>query len=95
VTAYRFVKDEFADRLKPGVEFEDKGFTSTTINEEVAQHHAALIKMSGKTLRIHIPKGAKATAVQGSSEYEVILQRGGKFRVTHTNGYIDMEALGA
>jgi thioredoxin reductase len=91
VTAYRVVGGEFAKQLKPGVEFEDKAFISTTINDDYAKR---INVGPGKTMRMMLPKGTEATAVKGSNQYELILQRGHRFKVSGSNGYVDVEIVG-
>jgi hypothetical protein len=74
-------------KAKVGKEFTDPAFVSTTANKKYADDWAK--KMGGKTAPIKctvlVPKGAKAAYIPkshvGKQEWEVLIQRGSKFRV--------------
>lgn len=75
VTVYRgFSAEQFGD-LKPGQTFADKGFSSTSLTDDVASVGAA---KKQATAEIHLPAGTKAAA--GSAK-ELILPPGSKFKV--------------
>ncbi len=65
-------------KLKPGDQFVDHGYTSTTLDPGVA-------KQFGKTIRMQItvPKGKRALFLDWG-EAEVLLPRGSQFKVTGT-----------
>lgn len=73
----------FQERV--GKTFTDKAFVSTTANAEYAKSWGK--KSEGKPLmcRVLVPKGAKAAylpkSIVGKQEWEVLIQRGSKFRV--------------
>lgn len=99
-----FLGKDFVKKLKAGkglvegFEFEDAGYTSTTINENYARSFGKGVK--GKEvarLSIRIPKGSHGGYMPAidtkklgegydvhAGEYEFLLPRGGKFRVTGT-----------
>jgi hypothetical protein len=75
MTVYRgFSADQFGD-LKPGMRIADKGFTSTSITNDVGSVGRATKQA---TAEIVLPAGTKAAA--GSSR-ELVLPPGSKFRV--------------
>lgn len=61
---------------KRDIEFEDKGFVSTSAHKAVAESFSRFDRME-----IRIPKGSKAIPVLGGGEHEVILPRSSKFKV--------------
>jgi hypothetical protein len=76
MTVYRgFSADQFGD-LQPGMRIADKGFTSTSITNDVGTVGRATKQA---TAEIVLPAGTKAAA--GSSR-ELVLPPGSKFRVT-------------
>lgn len=72
--------------LKPGVEFVEPGYSSTTRNEYVAQRFARGSEgINGTLYRITIPKGARALELGRMARYpegEWLLPRGTRFRIT-------------
>ncbi|MGA5033382.1 ADP-ribosyltransferase [Streptomyces cellulosae] len=72
--------------LKPGDEFHDKGFASTSEDEDVA---ASMTGVGGSLFRIKAPSGTQALEVaalgEDIGEREVILPPGTKFRVIAAN----------
>jgi len=83
IKVYRGLDDDFANQLSEGASFTDGGFVSTTSEKSIAS------EFSGKSktvMEINVPKGSKAISVAGVSEYEneqeVLLNRGGSFKVT-------------
>jgi hypothetical protein len=72
--------------FKPGDEFHDKGFTSTSGDKGVA---ASMTGVGGSLFKIRIPKGAKTLDVVSlggeHSEAEFILPPGSKLRVTSSD----------
>lgn len=75
LTVYRgFSADQFGD-LKPGSVITDKGFTSTSLTDDVQAVGRA---RKPATAEIVLPKGTKAAA---GSARELILPPGAKFRV--------------
>ena len=71
------------DKLKVGDVLEDKGFVSTSTDEEVTG------RFGNWTMEILIPKGSRATSVKHLSgvedEDEVLLDAGSKFEVSEIN----------
>ncbi|MGD9581107.1 MAG: ADP-ribosyltransferase [Vampirovibrionia bacterium] len=83
IVVYRGVNNNVVQHLQPGDIFQDNGFISTT-----ALQHKAEGWKSEATLHILLPKGAKALSVKDISNYstesEVLLNRGTKFRIIGT-----------
>lgn len=78
---YRGVSGDFSNKLKPGVQFTDNSFMSTSSDPKVA------LSFGGKMiLEIKVPKGAKAISLNGISaepeEQEILLNRGGTYKIT-------------
>lgn len=71
-------------QLKPGALIVDKGFSSTSMDEEIAKGFAR----TGVRFKIEVPAGSRALAVEGTSdkEAEVILDRGSALRVKRVTG---------
>jgi hypothetical protein len=106
VTVYRGVGANFdSSGMKPGAEFTDKGFVSTSMGKE----RAGLTTFSdAKTVfKINVPAGARAAVLNASPgrarsmevEHEVLLPRNSKFRVvrvTEVNGkkVVEVEIVG-
>ena len=67
---------------------QDKGFSSTSINSEIARSFAE--KNNGAQLQIHAPKGSKGAYLDPISEAigerEVLLNKGQKFRIDRIVG---------
>ena len=78
--------------MKVGVEFTEKGFTSTTISDYVALHYftGARYLTNGAVYEIKVPKGQNGIFVTGE-EKEFIMPRNVRYRVTRiTKGkYVD------
>ena len=84
IRVYRGVDRNFAGKLKVGDEFIDKGFTSTSTDEGIAR-----VTRSGEPITVmdvELIKGTPALTVKGSSEKEIIVQRGTRYRVVATRG---------
>lgn len=84
VTLYRGVQGDFAAKLKVGSSFQDGGFTSASSDKGAADVFARSSRDA--VLEIRVPKGSKAISVRelsqfGKSEQEVVLNRGGTFKV--------------
>ena len=75
--------DYIKDKLKDGDVLEDKGFISTSTDEEVTG------RFGNWTMEILIPKGSRATSVKHLSgvedEDEVLLDACSKFEVSEIN----------
>jgi hypothetical protein len=83
---YRGIADGVAEELKVGTEFQDHGYTSTSINRHVASGFA-----EDSMIEVVALKGTKAASVDAAgtspykdqnSENEYILPRGTKYKVT-------------
>lgn len=82
---YRGVNGDFANHLKSvllkGSVFQDKGFTSSTVNPDMGFVSNAAMRM-----KVHVRKGSKGAAVShltsaSYSEGEIIFQAGSQFKV--------------
>ena len=109
VVAYRGVKGnglDFFDRLKVGDTWEDKGFTSTTIDPAIARRFGGSQPYyDGIIFRIKLPAGTKGIFPSGyhepmygwepdTSEAEFLMPRGSKFKVMAQRGKIwDVELV--
>ncbi len=67
----------------------DKGFTSTSMNTQTAAQFAMSNRNEGVSMKIHVPKGAKALNIRDHiftdtafEEHEVLLHRDSKMRIT-------------
>lgn len=80
--------------LKPGTEFTDHGYTSTTLSHNTASEFGdrKILKHGvhdkHHIFKIHLPAGTKAHHFdhhenESDHEHEVVLHRGTKFKVTH------------
>lgn len=87
-TVYRGIRDPSmfgADGPRVGTRFRDDAYTSTTLHRPVAESFA---RDGGAVLEVRLPKGSRAiyadsaTRLSGDSEYEMIVDRGGSYRVT-------------
>jgi len=87
VTVYRAaaLPPEVLGQMVPGAIIEDKGFTSATLDPKVVEFHMDETRQYAgqpvQLLEINLPKGSAATLVKGSTEREIIVQRGAKFKV--------------
>jgi hypothetical protein len=109
VVAYRGVKGnglDFFDRLKVGDTWEDKGFTSTTIDPAIAERFGGSQPYyDGIIFRIKLPAGTKGIFPSGyhepmygwepdTSEAEFLMPRGSKFKVVAQRGKVwDVELV--
>jgi hypothetical protein len=109
VVAYRGVKGnglDFFDRLKVGDTWEDKGFTSTTIDPAIARRFGGEQPYyDGIIFRMKLPAGTKGIFPSGyhepmygwepdTSEAEFLMPRGSKFKVVAQRGKIwDVELV--
>jgi hypothetical protein len=87
VTVYRGISKSL--KLRPDMEFQDKGFMSTTTSFRNAVIFTGLQGPEGKgaVLELKVPKGYRAAHIAGKfgaieSENELLLQRGARFRTT-------------
>lgn len=75
--------NEIKDKLKVGDTLEDKGFVSTSTDEDVCSRFGTWV------MEVLIPKGSRATSVKHLSgvddEDEVLLDAGSKFEVAEIN----------
>ena len=87
VVLYRGLKSDVAGKIsyagQVGMSLDDDGFVSMTTSKSFADGwHGG----SGLTLKITVPKGSKAATVKSphtsDGEYEVVGQRGTRFRIT-------------
>lgn len=93
---------ELIDSLRPGVEFQDHGFTSTTLSSAYMDtfHAPAAPRESDAVVEIRVPAGTKAGYITGvltkgsgeadtslDKEKELLLPRGGKYRVVEVGKY--------
>lgn len=72
-----------------GHEFTGSGFNSTSTKQIIAESFAREVRVTGEeklpgrtVLSIRTPKGVRAIGMDKSTEYEVLLDRGLRFRVT-------------
>jgi hypothetical protein len=109
VVAYRGVKGnglDFFDRLKVGDTWEDKGFTSTTIDPAIARRFGGEQPYyDGIIFRMKLPAGTKGIFPSGyhepmygweadTSEAEFLMPRGSKFKVVAQRGKVwDVELV--
>lgn len=87
---------QFFNNLKPGDEYQDTGFSSTSINKSIVEGKFSATKGKGANIKILIPKGSSALPMQniGSTstkqmyddEFEVLLDKGSKFKVISRKG---------
>jgi hypothetical protein len=96
-TTYRGGIPSDIHKFKPGHQFQDHGYTGTSLNHHVAAnfsggaHHKNGVTKEGRKIMhvIHSPPGTKAHYVDVdqnrslASEHEMVLHRGTKFKVTH------------
>jgi len=103
VVVYRGVKGnglDFFDRKKVGDTWEDKGYTSTTIDAGVAQQFGGVQPYyDGLVFRMKLPAGTKGIFPAGyheplygykadTSEAEFLMPRGSKFKIVAQRGKI-------
>lgn len=73
-----------------GKEFTDKAFVSTTANHKYVDTWSKNSKIEPIRCTVLVPKGAKAAylpkSIVGRQEWEVLIQRGSKFRVKEVFG---------
>jgi len=109
LVTYRGVKGnglDFFETLKVGDTWEDKGFTSTTIDPGVAQQFGgSLPYYEGLVFRMKLPAGTKGIFPSGyhepmygwspdTSEAEFLLPRGSKFKIVAQRGKVwDIELV--
>ena len=109
LVTYRGVKGnglDFFEKLKVGDTWEDKGFTSTTIDPGVAQQFGgSLPYYEGIVFRMKLPAGTKGIFPSGyhepmygwqadTSEAEFLLPRGSKFKIVAQRGKVwDIELV--
>lgn len=105
--AYRGVKGnglDFFNKLKVGDTYEDKGFTSTTIDPHVAKQFGGQQPYyDGLVFKYKLPAGTKGifpsaftdkSTGRDTSEAEFLLPRGSKFKVTAIRGKVwDVELI--
>lgn len=96
VTVYRgFRNDDLADKIRTGSDvvgsvFEDKGFVSTTIQGHVPGSFGG--PFDHITAILHLPAGTNALLIGNDlssrrGEYEVLLPRSTKFKITEAKQY--------
>lgn len=84
MTLYRGVGGDFATALIAGASFRDGAFVSASSSKQSAENFR---RGDGSAMmEIRVPKGSKAISVRdlsqfGKSEKEILLNRGGRFRV--------------
>jgi hypothetical protein len=106
MTVYRGIKGnglDFFESLKAGDVYEDKGYTSTTLDTDTVTKFAVQGSLyQGVVLRMQIPAGTKGlfpASVTGmtqasSREAEFLLPRGSKFKVLNNQGKVwDVEVV--
>ena len=109
LVAYRGVKGnglDFFESLKVGDVYEDKGFTSTTIDPGVAQQFGGSMPYyDGIVFRMKLPAGTKGIFPSGyhepmygwtpsMTEAEFLLPRGSKFKIVAQRGKVwDIELV--
>jgi len=105
MTVYRGIKGnglDFFEGLKKGDVYTDKGFTSTTLDTDVATIFSTNSMYQGIVLRMKLPAGTEGlypTSVLGlssisSREAEFVLPRDSKFKVLNNEGKVwDVEVV--
>jgi hypothetical protein len=97
----------FFNKLKVGDTFQDLGYVSTTLNPRISAKFAGNlgntrlpVENQGMVLQFHLPKGTKGLFLnpfikgRGWEEFEFLLPRGSKFKVTQIRGkIIDVEIV--
>lgn len=78
---------KFLASAKPGAEFQDHAYVSTTLSGDYAKEFFGVKSTSNVEMEIRLPAGTKAAYMGGGDptfekEQELLLQRGAKFRVT-------------
>lgn len=92
INVYRGVSPEMVAKLKPGATFTDGGFSSTTASRDIAEGYSSFGGPGGAVMEIKVPKGSKAVSLKDTSSFggsssstrseeEILLNRGGKFKV--------------
>lgn len=92
MTVYRGISKDFSDKLLEGATFKDPGFSSSTSNKNTAEAFSHFSGSKGAVMEIRVPKGSKAISLENisafggatsnaSSEGEILLNRGGTYRV--------------
>lgn len=84
VVVYRGVSSEAVEKMVPGSTFVDGGFVSTSSSKQTASNFAR--GDGSAVMEIRVPKGSKAVSLINNgafskAEKEVLLNRGGKFKV--------------
>lgn len=84
-----------------GMEFEDRGYSSTTTNPAVVSRFTSQYTDEGVSMRILVPQGTPALRLsEWGDEAELLLNRGSRFRVIRDHGTqdgirnIDVEVVG-
>lgn len=82
------ILQKFKDSV--GKTYTDPAFTSTTANKAYSDEWAAKFKSDPIKMTVHVPQGSKAAYipkdVTGRQEWEVLVQRGSKFKVKSVEG---------
>lgn len=81
LVVYRGATQSHLEDLRIGTEFADDAFNSWTTSRRIAGRFARRRGEDGVVFRVQLEAGQKALSV-GGPEFEVLLQRGVKFRVT-------------
>lgn len=86
MVVYRGVTGDFFQKLTVGSEFVDGGFVSTTSDLKAARNFLRGDRSENVLMEIKVPKGSKAISLGdigafAKTEQEILLNRGGKFRV--------------
>ncbi len=82
---------ERRDQNWSGAEFRDLAYSSSSVNMSTARGFAGAGSPDAVVMRIHMPAGTRAINLGGSSaftsEAEILLNRGARFRIVADNGY--------
>jgi len=93
ITVYRGVGGDIVSRLTPGATFRDGAYQSTSSDRKAAENFVRGTgnimeqRRTSALMEITVPEGARAMSVRdvsqfSKSEQEVLLDRGGEYRVT-------------
>ncbi len=93
ITVFRGISTQVAKNLNPGTTFIEKGYSSTTVDKELADHYAN----GGVTAQIDVPAGAHGIYSESdlfwadrprANEREFLLPRGTTYEVTGREGRV-------
>lgn len=91
---YRGVKGDFADSMKPGMSFTDKGYVSASVDEGVGHFFSATGTKPGAVVMFKAPAGQNV--LPGTNgEFEYVLPRNQKFRIESVHDKMNLDEDGS